>query len=122
MKVFLDTNFLVLPFEERIDIFDEIIGLVEAPEIIVLEEVLGELKKIKPKLYNSVLDLLKLKKVKIVKSNTKSTRASVDDLLLTRASSEKGAIATLDRELKQKALKQGVPIISVRGNKLEMRW
>ena len=119
MEVFIDTNFLVLPFTEKIDIFDERVRLVESPKIVVIDKVLNELKKVKPKLYDPVLKLLKIKKVRLEEVDLKG---SVDSILIELASSRKGAIATLDRLLKQKALKQGVPIISVRGNKLEMRW
>ncbi|MFX1475356.1 MAG: hypothetical protein ACFFCO_07770, partial [Promethearchaeota archaeon] len=42
--VLLDTNFLLLPFQRRIDIFEEIKRLLNSHvEFVVLPEILGEL-------------------------------------------------------------------------------
>ena len=118
MKVIIDTNFLVIPFENNIDIYEEIKFLVEAAEIIVFDLVLDELKKVKPNMYKPVLDMLELKKIKI--TPVEKTK-DVDSFILNYCKQGDSAIATNDKELKQKALKEGISIISVRGNTLQMR-
>ena len=118
MKILVDTNFLVLNFTSGIDIFEEIKYTFENPQIIIFDTVLDELKKIKPAVYNSVVEILKMKKIK---SKPVQTELTVDDFLVEYAEKYDCAIATLDRELKQKALKRGLSVISIRGKKLYLR-
>lgn len=116
MKFLLDTNFLVLPFTKKIDIFSKLKRFSSKVSISTLSSCLNELKKVKPPLYKPVLDLLKAKKVRVIKS-----RGDVDNALLRYSIEKKAIICTLDRNLKQKALKKGLSVISVIGNRLEIK-
>ncbi len=105
-KILLDTNFLLLPSQFNIDIFAEINRIMlERYQLYVLDKTIAELKKIiadkKQKLKNRRaaklgLQLLKAKKVKILKTKTQE---SVDDLL---AKIKGYTIATQDIALKRR--------------------
>ena len=115
MKVVVDTNFIILPFTRKIDIFEDIKYLVEDAQIIVFDIVLEELKKVRPLLYEGVIKLIDIKNVKITKIQKTE---SVDDTLLGYCISNKTFLATFDKELKQKALKKGVPLIITKGRRI----
>lgn len=113
----LDTNFLNLPFKENIDIYSQIDDLINNPEIIVPQIVIDELKGAKPKYWRVSIELLKAKDVKIVEIEVKE---SVDETLLRHCKREDAYLVTLDEELKNKALKKGVQIISIRNKQLKV--
>ena len=116
MKVVMDTNFLVIPFTKKIDIFSELKKFSSRVSLATLSSCLNELKKVRPSLHKPVLDLVKAKKVKIVKS-----KGDVDNALIRYCLKNKALLCTLDRNLKQKALKKGLSVISVRGKRLEIK-
>ncbi|MHA1341702.1 MAG: PIN domain-containing protein [Promethearchaeota archaeon] len=135
--VILDSNFIFVPLQLKIDIFEEIPFLVEGNLIYIIpEEVIEELK-IKEKrennrkftlLYNGSMRLLekKIKQnpekfTKISISKTKS-KQNVDNLIVDFAASlkKKGIdvfIATNDKDLKRKARIKNIKIIFVRQSK-----
>jgi rRNA-processing protein FCF1 len=88
-KIILDTNFLLIPVQFRVDIFDEIDRIMlERYQLFVLDKTIDELKKIitdkKQKLRNRKaaklgLQLLKAKNVKIIKTKEDLL---VDDLIV----------------------------------------
>jgi len=88
-KIILDTNFLLIPAQFKVDIFDEIDRIIlEKYELFVLDKTIDELNKIindkKQKLRNRKaaklgLQLLKSKKVKIIKTREDLL---VDDLIV----------------------------------------
>ena len=105
----LDTNFLITALKFRIDIFDDIGKICDFDyELAVLDKSLDELKR-KPN-EKLIRALIKNKKVKIIKTNTKDY---VDDIL----ASLKGdyIIATQDMELRKRL--KGKPIILIRQKK-----
>ncbi len=108
MQILLDTNFVLIPGQFRIDIFSQLKG----NQLFILDRTLEELKKIsKAKL---ALSLLKKNKVKILK--TESTK-STDDLILEIAKKKQIAVATQDKLLKQRLKKNKVKIITLRQKK-----
>lgn len=117
-KIILDTNFLLIPAQFKVDIFSEIDRIMlESYQLCVLDKTIDELNKIisgKQKLKNKnaaklALQLLKAKRVKVLK--TKKDK-NADELILDRA--KKGVlVATQDRVLKNR-LKNKVSIISLR--------
>lgn len=108
-KVILDTNFLLIPAQFKVDIFSEIKRISDFKyQLYVLDKTKDELKKIikeqrgKHKRAASLaLQLVKAKKVKTIKTNSEKY---VDDLLVEY--SKKGAvIATQDLGLKRRLKK-----------------
>ena len=106
MKIILDTNFLSLPFDMRIDIFEELIGY----ELVTLSECIEELKNFRPEAVELVES-----RVSVVRETFKSH--NVDDKLIEFASKHNAYIATSDKKLKAKARENGIPVVFVRQKK-----
>lgn len=116
-KVVLDTNFILSCVKQKIDFFSYI--QLQGMEILIPEEVLGEIKKIKDKgkklhfrenaqLALKILEKEKFKKIKLGIND-------VDQGLINFAEKNKDVIiATLDRELKKEIKK---PKLVIRGKK-----
>ncbi len=118
-KIILDTNFLLIPAQFKVDIFSEIERVCDFKySLNVLDKTVGELKGIvqkqkgKQKLAAALaLKLLKAKKVKVIKTEKGKY---VDDVLVEMAKKGDILVATQDRALK-KRLK--VPLILLRQKK-----
>ena len=123
-RVVLDTNFLLLPAKQRIDIFEEMRRIIEGTyELTVASGTQAELARIAErqdadgKAAAVALQLLKEKKVRTLKS--RKLFKEVDDFLIALAQEQGVIVATMDREL-QKKLR--CPYIICRSkNHLEMR-
>lgn len=116
--VILDANFLMLPFQFKVDIFDGIERLVGKFEPIVLSTTLDELRKLSnsrstrvSKLALSAMELAK--KCRIVEVNARSGE-SYDDVLLRIAKENNCIVATNDRNLIKKLRKAGIAAIYLR--------
>ena len=97
------------------DIHEELQRIVpESIEIEIFEENLKELRRIKHKYSKPAMELMQKKNIKIVQSNSEK---DIDTRMLKYAEENKAVIATLDSELKKKALKKGLHIITVRQGK-----
>ena len=106
-KIILDTNFILIPFQFKVDIFSELERICHfSYKIYILDKSLDELKKLK---YNKLaLELIKQKNIKVIK--TKNS-AYVDSQLKKL---KNVIIATNDKKL-IKDLK--VPIIILKQKK-----
>ncbi|MEM1515271.1 MAG: hypothetical protein QXH24_04385 [Candidatus Bathyarchaeia archaeon] len=116
--VILDTNFLMLPFQFKIDIFDEIERFIGRFEPIVLSTTLDELKKISnsrsAKISKLALSAIELtKKCRIMEVNVRPEE-SYDDVLLRIAKENNCIVATNDRNLIKRLRKAGITIIYLR--------
>lgn len=109
-KIILDTNFVTIPFDFKVDIYEEINRLIDEKYELVFSNVcLNELKKLdkgKPS-----LELMKKKNVNFV---TTPEKRKVDDSIIEYAKENNAIIATQDAELKKKALKESLAIITLR--------
>lgn len=119
-RIILDTNFLLIPAQFKIDIFSEIDRICNFKyKIYVLDKTIDELKKIikeqkgKHKRNASLaLQLLKSKKVNIIKTKQDLL---VDDILV-KIAKKTDYIATQDIELKRR-LKNKCNLITMRQKK-----
>ncbi len=107
MKVVLDTNFLFLPFYEHFDIVSEIKKKYSGAKIIVLEDVINELAKLKRKEVN---EYISKRKIRIVDYNI--DEKDVDKKILKYADEHNAFIGTMDKDLKKKAFSKNIKIIS----------
>lgn len=122
-RIILDTNFLTIPHQFKVDIFEEIDELMEEDyEITTLDCIVEELKRMsKSKSKDAVaakvgLDLIKKKKVKVIKTSEKK----VDKVILEMADKDT-VVATNDRVLRQKLKNKNVRTVYLRSKKrLEM--
>ena len=121
-RVILDTNFLTLPHQFGIDIFEEIPKMVEERcELVSLDSVINELEKIREKggldgiSAKIALNLVEAKGIKILR-----TKGPTDEEIL-RMSDKNTIVATNDRNLIKKLKDKNVKVIYLRGkNRLEM--
>ncbi len=118
----LDTNFLLLPLQQRIDIYDEIPRLIGSHvHLIILPQVLNELKWLEKNgtskeksTAKSSLILAKLH-CEIVEDLPSSVRnLDADSALLWHAKEMGALVATNDGELRRKLVNQGNRVIFVR--------
>ena len=107
-RIILDTNFLLIPFKYKVDIFAEIKRIMDQPyEISILDGTLNELHNIKKdkEAAKLALTIIEDKNIKIIKQkslymNLNSKEAIVDDILV-KISDENTIIATQDKLLKK---------------------
>ncbi len=113
MKVLLDTNALTIPYQFRIDIFQEIEKQIPKPEYVTLESVVKELERIDDKKASKMAkQLIKAYGIKIVREKGKT-----DDALLRYAKKENAVLFTNDKELRVRAKKAEVKTAYMRQKK-----
>ena len=119
--VVLDTNILTVPAQFGVDIFSESERVLERNlDFVVLDSVVRELEK---KLEDAVrterykfrvaLDLVE----RCTRIPSDSEARLVDDQILDYAGTINGVIATNDRNLRERALEQGIAVLFLRGKK-----
>ena len=119
-KIIIDTNFLLIPYKFKVDIFSEFNRLSHFNyELFIFKETIRELKSIvekqsgkDKKAAHFALKLIELKNIGLIESE----QNDVDLLILTNADNDT-IIATLDNELKKELLKRGVSVIILRQKK-----
>jgi rRNA-processing protein FCF1 len=120
IRVILDSNFLFVPSQFQIDIFDELAKLLNQRfEPILLsstyEELLTMAKKGSPSRRKQASLALKLAEKCRPVNIERSTKETNDDVILRTATEWKSSVATNDRELRKKLRKKGVSVIFLRG-------
>lgn len=122
----LDTNFLVAPFQLSIDLFEEIDRLYPVNKVYTLEDAVQEAKSIEEGRYKALIEkLIETQDIKVLETEkeTDSSRKvekeeEVDDLLVNIC--DEFIIATNDRQLKERLVKQGAEVLFIRsGDHLE---
>ena len=120
-EIILDTNFLLIPYEFKVDIFAEIDRICDSKyELCIFCQTIDELKKIikEQKGKNSIaarlaLSLIKQKSLKILNN---SESGYVDDSIL-KYCNRNTIVATQDKELKNKLKEKEIKIIFLRNKK-----
>jgi len=126
LRVILDSNFLFVPAQFKIDVFEELTSLLNQRfEPILLSSTYQELQTMAEKgspsrRKQATLALKLAEKCRLVNVE-KGTGETNDDLLLRIAAEWKSPIATNDRELRRKLRARGIPVIFLRGkSRLEL--
>lgn len=113
ISVILDTNFLLLPFEQKFQALEALEGFVdESHELVVPGCVMKELEGLSAggnRDARAALELVKLKNLKILKEES---QISCDDAILDFAASVRGIVCTLDAELIRRARQSQVRVIT----------
>lgn len=124
-KIILDTNFLLIPVQFKIDIFSEIDRIcLFSYRLYILDKTIDELNSIikkqkgKHKLAAKVaLQLIKKKKIGIIKTK----QGKVDELILGLIDND-CILATQDEILRKRAVKKGIKVIILRSKRhLELK-
>jgi rRNA-processing protein FCF1 len=117
-ELILDTNFLLTPFQFKVDVFTELDHIIEGPyQMVSSTQVLRELKKISRNTGRSgaaarfALKLLEANKerIKIIKSDK-----PVDDWVVEHSKEKKAIVATNDIKLKKRLKKYGIKVMGLR--------
>ena len=119
-RIIIDTNFLLIPIQFKVDIFTEIDRICHFNyELSIFEKSIEELKDIireqsgkSKKAAQFALKLVKLKNIKMIKSN----QGYVDSLILKNIN-KNTIIATQDIKLKKELIERGASVIILRQKK-----
>jgi hypothetical protein len=118
-KIILDTNFLMIPFQFNVDIFEEINRIIEEKyELIIFDIMTKELEKIaKSKGKDATaariaLGLIGKKDVKIINTHEKK----VDNAIVALVD-KNTIVATNDKVLKEKLKNKNIKVIYLRNKK-----
>jgi|SRR3989344_4106154 len=121
-KILLDTNFLLIPWQFKVDIFTQIDNIAHFKYgLFILDKTLDELKKIveeqkgKDKDAAKVaLKLIAIKNIGIIKTEEDG---ETDEIILKTASKDDFIVATQDKDLKRRLINQGASVIILRQKK-----
>lgn len=121
-KIILDANFLFLPLQFRIDIFEGIKKLLNQNfEPIILSTTRRELQKMaeqgSPKLRKQAATALKLTEKCHIADVKKRPEETNDDVIVRIAALWKSPVATNDRELRRKLRNRDIPVIFLRAKR-----
>jgi rRNA-processing protein FCF1 len=123
LPVIIDTNFLIVPVQFGVNIFSEAERILERGiEFVLLDSIIEEIKskleranRREARMFRVALDLAE--RCTIVSVDVSVKDDPVDNQLLDYAKSVGGVLATNDRELREKASSQGIPVLLLRGKK-----
>jgi len=122
IKIILDANFLFLPSQFKIDIFEQLANLVNQRfEPILLSTTLQELQTMAEKgsptmQKQASLALSLAEKCRQIQVERKRGETS-DDVILRIAVEWNSPVATNDRELREKLRAKSIPVIFLRGKR-----
>lgn len=118
-RIIIDTNFLLIPFAHKVDIFSEFGRICPGYRLYIFEQSIGELGGIfqsqggkDRKAAKLALKLISLKGISIIKSTEKDV-----DMLILKGSSKGDIVATQDIMLRKRLLGKGIPVIMLRQKK-----
>ena len=121
IEILLDTNFLMLPAQHKIDIFSELERILDFSfELFIIDKSICELDKIisdakvKDKIAANVAkQLVKSKGIKIIKTSGEKA----DDILVDISKGGEFIVATADNELKRRLKRNNIKVITLRKRK-----
>jgi len=113
--VLLDTNFLLVPYQFKLDVFTKLDELIEVPHLFLVPSgVKGELEKLaKGKGKEGAAARFALKVLAVRKPEEVESDGNVDDWILAYATKNKVIVATNDRILRGRLKKNRVKVISL---------
>ena len=122
-KILLDTNFLMICFQFRVDIFTELDRVCNFDfKLFVLDKTIEEIEKIveEQKGKNKEAAKIALKLIAIKKINIIKTKSNIktDDVIRDVAAKDNYIVATQDKDLKRRLINQGASVIVLRQKKV----
>jgi len=113
MRVVLDTNALMLPFQVRLNLDSEIQGILGDAEIYVPSSVMGELERLSKRRWEAKAALQLAQKYRRVQVTSLG-----DNGVLEAAKKLNAWVVTNDEEFISRLRREGVPVIYLRQNHL----
>jgi len=122
-KILLDTNFLLIPYQFKVDIFTQIDKIsIFKYKIFILDKTLQELNKIveeqKGKNKDAARIALKLISIKDIEVIKTESNKNTDDTIYGIALKDDFIVATQDKDLKRKLVNQGCKVIILKQKKI----
>lgn len=121
-KVIIDTNFLMVPGQFKVDIFSEIDRIMTEPfELCIVEETIAEINRIimaggvKDKFAAKLALVLSIQKSLKRLPSSKGFKSADDDIV--QVSDENTYVATQDSALRKRVREKGAKIIGLRQKK-----
>jgi rRNA-processing protein FCF1 len=118
LKIILDANFLFIPAQFKVDIFEELLNLLKRSfEPVLLSSTKQELQglaKSSTKIQKQAILALSLSEKCRFVSIEKSLDESYDDIIVRVAAEWKCPVGTNDKELRKRLRKVGIPVIFLR--------
>ena|SRR3989338_6731671 len=122
-KILLDTNFLLVPYQFRVDIFTQINRIMHFQyKIFVLDKSIEELKNIimgqKGKNRDAAkvaLKLIAIKNIGIIKAESDK---KTDEVIVELSRKDNYIVATQDKDLKRSLINHGIEVIVLRQKKI----
>ena len=122
-KILLDTNFLLVPYQFRVDIFTQINRIMHFQyKIFVLDKSVEELKKViegqKGKSKDAAkiaLKLIAIKNIGVIKTESDK---KTDDAIVELSRKDNYIVATQDKDLKRSLINHGIEVIVLRQKKI----
>jgi rRNA-processing protein FCF1 len=119
LKIILDSNFLLVPAQFKLDIFEGIIKLLNQNcQPIVLSTTMDELRKIMgrsaPKLRKQAEMALKLAEKCLLVNVDRRQEETNDDVIIRIAQQRKYLVATNDSALRKRLRNISIPVVYVR--------
>lgn len=117
-KTILDANFLMIPAQFKVDIFEEIRRIMNEPyELVTIKPVMGELEKVASGAGKSAiaarvaLGLIMMHNVKVMDASGRA------DAAIIRVCDKSSVVCTQDKKLQRTLKKKGVRILAMRKKK-----
>ncbi len=120
INVIVDTNFLLLPAQHRIDIFEELSKLINRKVNVIVplpvfNEILNLKNSDKPLLSKQAALAINIIQGKTIIDNTKMyAEENVDDFIIRLAVEKKYLVATNDVSLRRRLRRENIPVIFLR--------
>lgn len=110
VMVLLDTNFLTMPQQFKIDIVEEIKYKIPNAELVTIEPVVKELEKLP--VGKVALEMIKKGLIRVLPA-----KGNADEALLKSALENKAVVCTNDRKLRKMLRNNKVPVMYLRERK-----
>jgi len=123
MRVIIDTNFLLIPAQFRVNIFEEIERIKTEPvDLVVLDTSLDELRKIIREQRGKDKEAAKLA-LQLIEGRARilESEGNVDDAIVELADKDT-IVCTQDRELKKRVQEKGAKVYNLRQKKYLALW
>jgi len=119
-KILLDTNFLLIPYKFKLDIFSQI-DKISTFKLFILDKTLEEINRIIKNQKGAdrdaariALKLISFKKINVIKTQT---HEKTDDVIIDISSKKNYIVCTQDKELRTKLRQKNVSVIILRQKK-----
>ena len=113
MKAIIDTNALLLPFQEKFDVISTIQELIPNAELVILESTLRELSLVRDvRAAKMALQIIEKNHIKSV-----AFPGETDDAIIKYAKENSAVVVTRDLEMLDKCRKNKVKVMLMKRNK-----